>query len=93
MMNEVSKSAALLNAQAVMAAAIMFGHGDTVTLSCNSTALVLTLVFDDAWFIYERELKWLSDRFMCGCNLWSEDDSEVHTFTIYISWEFNPNLK
>lgn len=93
MMQRVSKSTALLNAQSVMAAAILFGHGDTVTLSCNSTAIVLTIVYDDARFVYEREIKWLSDRFMCGCNLWSEYDSEVHTFTIYVSWEFNPNLK
>ena len=93
MMNEVSKYAALLNAQAVMAAAILFGHGDSVTLSCNSAAMVLTLVYDDAWFVYEREIKWLSDRIMCGCNHWSVNDSEVHTSSIFVSWQFNPNLK
>lgn len=93
MMNEVSKYVAQLNAQSVMAAAVLFGHGDSITLSCNSSAIVLTLVYDDAWFVYEREIEWLSHRIMCGCNHWSVNDSEVHTFTIYVSWEFNPNLK
>lgn len=93
MMREVSKSAALVNAQSVMASAILFGHGDTVTLSCNGSAIVLTIVYDSAWFVYEREIEWLSDRFMAGCKHWFVDDSEVNTFAIFVSWEFNPNLK
>lgn len=93
MMQRVSKNAALLNAQSVMAAAILFGHGDSVTLSCNSTAIVLTMVYDYAWFVYDREIEWLSSKVMCGCRHWYEDDSEVRTFTIFVSWEFSSNLK
>ena len=93
MMNEVSKYVAQLNAQSVMAAAVLFGHGDSITLSCNSTAIVLTLVYDDAWFDYEREIDWLSDRIMCGCNHWLMPGSVAHTSTICVSWNFNPNLK
>lgn len=92
MMRECSKAAAYMNAQAVMASAIMFGHGDVVTLTVNETAIVLTLTYDSAWFVEEREIEWLSDRFMCGCKHWSVDDPEVDCFSIFVSWEFNASL-
>lgn len=93
MIRECSKASAYMNAQAVMASAVMFGHGDVVTMSVNETAIVLTLVYDSAWFVEEREWEWLSERCMCGIKHWSVDDSEVKCFSIFVSWEFNPNLR
>ena len=93
MMNNCSKAQALLNAQAVMALAVTFGHGDVVTLSVGETAVVLTLVYDSSWFTEERETDWLSGRIMCGVKHWCVDDEEVHSFSIFVCWEFNPNLK
>lgn len=93
MMKEVSKSAALLNAQAIMASAVMFGHGDVVTLSVNKEAVVLSIVYDYAFFVYDREVEWLCDRAMCGVLIWGEDNSCLKVSTIHVSWKFNPNLK
>lgn len=93
MMKEVSKSAAMLNAQSIMSAAVLFGHGDFVSMSCNSFAIVLTLVYENANAVYEREMEWLSDRFMCGCTTWKVDDLENLTFTIFVSWVYNPDLR
>lgn len=93
MMRECSKANAYINAQAVMASAIMFGHGDVVTMSVNENAIVLSLVYDTAWFIEERETEWLMQRCMCGVQHWCVDDPEVKCFSIFVSWEFNPNLK
>lgn len=93
MMKEVSKSAALLNAQAIMASAVMFGHGNVVTLSVNEEAIVLTLVYDYAFFVYDREVEWLCARAMCGVQIWGEDNSCLKDSTIHVSWKFNPNLK
>lgn len=93
MMRECSKASAYMNAQAVMASAIMFGHGDVVTMSVNDSAIVLSVIYDSSWFFYEKELDWLSDRFMCGCKHWFVDDPEMKCFTINVSWEFNPNLR
>lgn len=93
MMKEVSVNAALLNAQSIMSAAVLFGHGDFVSLTYNSTAIVLTLVYEDANAVYEREMEWLSDRFMCGCSTWKVDDLENLTFTIFVSWAYNPDLR
>lgn len=93
MLRDVSKSTAMLNAQSIMCAAVLFGHGDFVSLKCNSTAVVLTLVYDNDYAIYEREIKWLSDRFMCGCTTWKVEDSESFNFAIFVSWVYNPDLK
>lgn len=93
MMKEVSKSAALLNAQAVMASAVMFGHGEVVTMSVNKEAVVLSLIYDTAWFVYDREIEWLMDRCMCGAQHWLTEDRECHMFTIHVCWSFNPNLR
>lgn len=93
MLYEVGKSAALLNAQAVMASASLFGHGDVITLSVNDAAVVLSVTCDTAWFVYEREIEWLMERCMCGVKSWKEDFVESKTFTIHVSWSFNPNLK
>lgn len=93
MMNNVSKSAALLNAQSVMSAAVLFGHGDLVSLTCDHYNIELMLYYSDANAVYEREMIWLSDRFMCGCSVWKVEDSEAHTFSIFVSWEFNPKLR
>lgn len=93
MIRECSKAYAYMNAQAVMASAIMFGHGDVVTLSVNDSAIVLTLVFDTAWFVEERETEWLMVRCMCGIEHWCVDDTEARCFSISVSWEFNPNLR
>lgn len=92
-MKECSKATAYMNAQAVMASAIMFGHGDVVTLSVNDSAIVLTLVFDSAWFVEERETEWLMQRCMCGVKHWNVDDFEADAFALYVSWEFNSALK
>lgn len=93
MMKECSKASAYLNAQAVMASAVMFGHGDVVTMSVNDSAIVLTLVYDSAWYVEEREIDWLMDRCVCGVQHKTVDDLEMKTFSIFIFWEFNPNLK
>lgn len=93
MMKEVSKSAALLNAQAIMASAVMFGHGDVVTLSVNEEAVVLSLVYDTAYFVYDREVTWICDRAMCGIKCWGDENPSLKTTTIYVAWKFNPNLK
>lgn len=93
MISNCSKAQALMNAQAVMALAVAFGHGDVVTLSVGSTAVVLTFVYDSSDFVEEREMKWICDRAMCGIRYWSVDDSEVNSFSIFVSWEFNPCLK
>lgn len=93
MIRELSKNAALLNAQAVMASAVMFGHGDVVTLSVNDSAVVLTLVYDTAWYVEEREINWLMERCMCGVKHWCVDDPEIKCFSLYVSWEFNSNLR
>ena len=93
MMNNCSNAQALMNAQAVMTLAVTFGHGDVVTLSVGSTAVVLTLVYDSSDFDEEREMKWICDRVMCGIRYWSVDDSEVSSFSIFVSWEFSPNIK
>lgn len=93
MMRECSKANAYMNAQAVMASAIMFGHGDVVTMSVNESAIVLSLVYDTAWLVEEREMKWLMERCMCGVKHWTVDDPGIKCFSIYVSWEFNPNLK
>lgn len=93
MMRECSKAAAYMNAQAVMASAIMFGHGDVVTMSVNDSAIVLTLVYDSAWYSDEREIDWLMERCMCGVQHRLTDDTEMKTFSIFVFWEFNPNLK
>lgn len=92
-MNEVSKSAALLNAQAIMASAVMFGHGDVVTLSVNEEAVALSVIYDNARFVYDREIEWFMNRCMCGVQHWVTDDKECHMFTIHVVWLFNPNLK
>lgn len=57
MLRDVSKSAAMLNAQSILSAAVLFGHGDFVSLSCNGTAIVLTLVYENAYAVYEREME------------------------------------
>ena len=93
MMRECCKANAYMNAQSVMASAIMFGHGDVVTMSVNESAIVLSLVYDSAWFIEERETEWLMQRCMCGVKHWSVDDPEIECISIFVSWEFNPNLK
>lgn len=93
MLYNVSKTAALMNAQAIMASAILFGHGDVVTLSVNDSAVVLSVTFDTAWFVYEREIEWFSDRFMVGVQHKMEECVESKSFTIYMFWSFNPNLK
>lgn len=93
MMKEVSKSAALLNAQAIMASAVMFGHGDVVTLSVNEEAIVLSVIYDSAFFVYDREVEWLCGRAMCGVQIWGEDNSCLKVSNIHVSWKFNPNLK
>lgn len=92
MMRECSKAAAYMNAQAVMAAAVMFGHGDVVTLSVGESAIVLTLVYDTAWYVEEREIDWLMERCMCGVQHRTVDDPEVKTFSIFVFWEFNKSL-
>lgn len=93
MMKECSKTTAYMNAQSVMASAIMFGHGDVVTMSVNESAIVLTLVYNSAEYIEMREYNWLSNRVMCGSRLRIVDDPEIKCFSIFVSWEFNPNLK
>lgn len=93
MMYEVGKSAALLNAQAVMASASLFGHGDVITLSVNDSAVVLSFTYDNAWFVYDREIEWLMDRCMCGAQHWMKEDRVAKTFTIHVCWSFNTNLK
>lgn len=93
MINNCSKAQALMNAQAVMALAVTFGHGDVVTLSVGGSAVVLTFVYDSSSFVEEREWKWISDRVMCGVKHWCVDDSEVNSFSIFVSWEFNPWLQ
>ena len=93
MMRECSKAAAFMNAQAVMASAIMFGHGDVVTMSVNDSAIVLTLVYDTAWYCEGGELEWLMDRVVCGASHKTVDDPEMKTFSIFVFWEFDPNLK
>ena len=93
MMRECSKASAYMNAQAVMASAIMFGHGDVVTMSVNDSAIVLSLVYDTAWYVEEREIDWLMERCMCGVKHWTIDDVEVKCFSIFVSWEFNKELK
>lgn len=93
MMKDVSKSAAMLNAQSIMSAAVLFGHGDFVSLTCNDHAIVLTLVYENAYAVYESEMEWLSDRFMCGCSTWKVENSEDLTFTIFVSWVYNPDLR
>lgn len=93
MIRDLSKSAALLNAQAVMVSASLFGHGDVITLSVNDAAVVLTITYDFAWFVYVREIEWLMDRCMCGVQHWMKEDRESRTFNIFVSWSFNPNLK
>lgn len=55
MINNCSKAQALMNAQAVMALAVTFGHGDVVTLSVNGAAVVLTLLYDNGGSDRERE--------------------------------------
>lgn len=92
MMRECSKAAAYMNAQAVMASAIMFGHGDVVTMSVNDSAIVLTLIYDSSWFVEEREIDWLMERAMCGVKHWTVDDPEMNCFSIFVSWEFNKSL-
>lgn len=93
MMKEVSKSAALLNAQAIMASAVMFGHGDVVTLSVNEEAVVLSVFYDNAFFVYDREVNWLCDRAMCGIQHWCHEEPNHKGFEIHVYWNFNPNLK
>lgn len=93
MMYEVSKSKALMNAQAVMASAVMFGHGDVVTLSVNDEAVVLSVMCDTAWFVYDREIEWFMDRCMCGVQHWVKENAKSKSFTIFVSWSFNPNWK
>lgn len=93
MIKECSKAAAYMNAQAVMASAVMFGHGDVVTMSVGESAIVLTLVCDSARFDEEREIDWLMARAMCGVNHRIVDDSEMKMFSIFVFWEFNPNLR
>lgn len=93
MMNNCSKAQALMNAQAVMALAVTFGHGDVVTLSVNGAAVVLTLLYDNGGSDREREKDWLLNRIMCGVHLDTCDDIEVGLYTIRLLWEFNPWLK
>lgn len=93
MMKECSKAAAYMNAQAVMASAVMFGHGEVVTMSVGESAIVLTLVYDSARYNEEREIGWLMERAMCGVNHRVVDDSEVKSFSIFVFWEFNPDLR
>lgn len=93
MMNKFSKATAYMNAQAVMASAIMFGHGDVVTMSVNDSAIVLTLVYDKAWYCEGGEMEWLMDRVLSGVSHRTVDDPEMKTFTIFVFWEFNPNLE
>lgn len=93
MMRECSKATAYMNAQSVMASAIMFGHGDVVTMSVNESAIVLSIVYDTAWFIEERETEWLMERCMCGVKHWCVDDTEIKCFSIFVSWEFNKDLR
>ncbi len=93
MMNDVSRSAALLNAQSVMSAAVLFGHGDFISLSCSDHAVVISIVYNDTYAVYEREMIWLSYRFMCGCSTWKVENSEEHTFTVFVSWVYNPDLR
>ncbi len=82
-----------MNAQAVMASAIMFGHGDVVTMSVNDSAIVLSLVYDNACYVEELEIDWLMRRSMCGVRHWTVDDPEMKCFSIFVSWEFNKDLK
>lgn len=93
MINNCSKAQALMNAQAVMALAVTFGHGDVVTLSVNGAAVVLTLLYDNGGSDREREKGWLLNRIMCGVYLDSCDDIEGGLYTIRLLWEFNPSLK
>ena len=93
MMNKFSKGTAYMNAQAVMASAIMFGHGDVVTMSVNDSVIVLTLVYDKAWYCEDGEIEWLMDHVLSGASHRTVDDTEIKTFTIFVFWEFNPNLK
>lgn len=82
-----------MNAQAVMALAVQFGHGDVVTISVDGAAVVLSLIYDDRWSDREREKDWLLNRIMCGVSLDTCDDIEVGLYTIRLLWEFNPWLK
>lgn len=93
MINNCSKAQALMNAQAVMALAVQFGHGDVVTLSVNGAAVVLSLLYDDGWAVREREKDWLNNRVMCGVRLDTCNDMDIGLFTIRLLWEFNPSLK
>lgn len=92
MIRNCSKAQALLNAQAVMALAVTFGHGDVVTLSVNASAVVLSLLYDDGWSDREREKDWLLNRIMCGVRLDTCNDMEIGLYTIRLLWEFNPSL-
>ena len=92
MIRNCSKASAYMNAQAVMASAVMFGHGDVVTMSVNDEAIVMTIVYDTAWFVEEREIDWLMERCMCGVKHWTEDNPEMKTFSIFVSWAFNKSL-
>lgn len=82
-----------MNAQAIMASAILFGHGDVVTLSVNDSAVVMSVTFDTAYHVYEREIEWFFDRVMVGVQHKMEECVESQSFTIYMFWSFNPNLK
>lgn len=93
MINNCSKAQALLNAQAVMALAVTFGHGDVVTLSVNASAVVLSILYDEEWSVRVREKEWLLNRVMCGVRLDTCNDMEIDLYTIRLIWEFNPNLK
>lgn len=92
MMRECSKAAAYMNAQAVMASAVMFGHGDVVTMSVGESAIVLTIIYDSSWYVKDREIDWLMERCMCGVKYWEVDDAEISTVSICVSWEFNKSL-
>lgn len=92
MMNKFSKATAYMNAQAVMASAVMFGHGDVVTMSVNDSALVLTLIYDKAWYCEGGEMEWLMDRVLSGVSHRTVDDPEMKTFSIFVFWEFDNTL-
>ena len=76
-----------------MASACMFGHGDVVTLSVNAEAVLLSIVYDTAHFVFDREIDWLCSRAMCGIKYWDDDEPALKTVTIHVVWKFNPNLK
>lgn len=92
-MRECSKAFAYMNAQAVMASAIMFGHGDVVTMAVNENTIVLSSVYDYDGYVEERETDWLMGKCMCGVKHFCVHDPSIRCFSIIVTWEFNKELK